>query len=59
LNYEVVEKKKEYPKNIVEKAQKIKDIFNGDKDLEFYCEVVKNGENLTIEELIENLLVKC
>jgi len=30
LNYEIVEKKKEYPKNIVEKAQKLKDIFNGD-----------------------------
>jgi len=41
----------------MEKAQKLKDIF-GEKDLEFYCEVVKAGESLTIEDLIENLLVK-
>jgi len=26
----LLKKKKEYPKNIVEKAQKLKDIFNGD-----------------------------
>jgi len=50
-------KKNEYSKVVMEKAQKLKDIF-GEKDLEFYCEVVKAGESLTIEDLIENLLVK-
>jgi len=58
LNYEITEKKKQYSKPVVEKAQKLKDIF-GDKDMEFYCEVVEEGANLSIEELIENLLVKC
>jgi len=57
LNYEIFEKKNEYSKVVMEKAQKLKDIF-GEKDLEFYCEVVKAGESLTIEDLIENLLVK-
>jgi len=42
---------------VVEKAETLMSIF-GDKELGFYCEVVKSSGNLPIDVLIENLLQK-
>jgi hypothetical protein len=54
IHYEVVEK---FPNEVIAKAHKLQELFPlPGKDMEFYCQTVKESGNATIEELIENFL---